>query len=395
MWNISALTALAIVLVPLCTALNLGTRQVWYSSYIGLVFFIYLGCSLIIARLNKWLALLTVCCLLSSFFVMHLAPRSMLILNQVYLGCLVAYAISRVKRFNRTTICIGIFVSVMVQYSWLIVQAWNADPIFNSLLIKGQDEMVAFFGSKDQMGSFFAITAPVMFMVHPLLVALCVAGVILSKSAFAFMGLLAGCSIAAWYRSSKVFSVFVFFILCCAVCYFAKVDKIGKADFTTRLSVWSEATGAVYNGSLPIEKDGKHIIIQTNPVYGYGFSSFLNVFPYVISKDNSFNYVDEKFTHAHNDYIEILFELGWIGFSVLIILLGTFVWGFITSKKTIELAVYFGAIVAYLCNAMGNFVTHIATSGMLIVVLYGLYESTRRELKHGKDAKLVEGQKNI
>jgi hypothetical protein len=376
--------------VPLCAGLNFGTRNIWYSSYIGFIFFIYLGCSLIISRLNKWLALFTVCCLLSSFFVVNLAPRAMLLLNQVYLGCLVAYVISKFKRQHRVTVIAGIVISILIQYAWVVLQSWNIDPLFNSLIHGGKDEAVAFFGAKDQMGAFFAITGPVLFYVHPFLSLLCLAAVILSKSSFAFISLLAGCSIAAWYRSQRIFSLFIFFMLCCAVGYFGQIEKLNRYDFSTRFSVWSEASRAVYNGNLSINKNGKRIVMNTNPAYGYGFASFLNVFPYVESRNNSFNYADEKFTHAHNDYIEVLFELGWIGFSVLVILVITFLWGFITSKKTLELAVYFGAIVAYLCNAMGNFVTHIATSGMLLVALYGLYESTRRELKHGQDAKLVE-----
>ena len=89
------------------------------------------------------------------------------------------------------------------------------------------------------------------------------------------------------------------------------------------------------------------------------------------------------FTHAHNDYIEALFELGYIGFSLLVLIILNFFWGFIRMVKDRELVMLFACVLAYLICIVGVFASHIAVSGMWFVLFFGLYLSKRREILNG------------
>jgi O-antigen ligase len=71
--------------------------------------------------------------------------------------------------------------------------------------------------------------------------------------------------------------------------------RIGKD--TTRLDIWRE--------SLTIIKD--------HP-FGIGLAAFKQVFPVY----NVSNFTDVRFIYLHNDYLQLLVETGWIGFSALV-----------------------------------------------------------------------------
>ena len=124
--------------------------------------------------------------------------------------------------------------------------------------------------------------------------------------------------------------------------------------------------------------------ISTNPLWGYGFGNFLVYFPFIPQQQN-FNYINEKFTHAHNDLIETpVFELGVIGLISLLLLFINFFREFIVHKKNKELIMIFTCILAYLLNALGNFLSQIAVSGMLLMIFYGMFKGIIKE--NGKTA---------
>ena len=114
---------------------------------------------------------------------------------------------------------------------------------------------------------------------------------------------------------------------------------------------------------------------------GFGFGNFIRIFPYVPQNlvGDNFNYVDEKFTHAHNDFVEAFFELGYLGLICMTGLIGTFLWK-VRRIHDRETALYFSCVCAWLLNATGNFLSQLACSGMLLILYYGMFRgSMRRE----------------
>ncbi len=376
------LTIGAVILIPLSGVIPLPGTAVWNSQYVGLLFFLFLAISVFLWDFNKWLSILVGYCFLSAFFVTGMSSRAMVLLTQLSLCCLASYGVSKFNAKHRKYVLIAILALVLIQFSWLIMQAYDLDPIFKSKFAGRVNEMVGFSGSPDQMGTFFALTLPVALRFFPPLALLSIVGLIISKSSFAFVaGIISGL-FYLYFIKKKLFVVSIAIVSILGAVFFLKVDRLHAADFGTRFSVWRHAIKSVAQGKIKIIKNGKALEVVTDPLYGYGFGNFEKIFPYVPEKltGHKFNYANEKFTHAHNDFVELHFELGHLGFGVFLLLLFGIMIDFIRAKKTKEVILYSSCLLAYLLNAQGNFLSHIAVSGMFLVLYFGMfYGSIRRK----------------
>jgi len=384
------LIILAIFIVPLSSMIPLRGQPIWYGQYLGLLFFLFLGMSVVLWQFNRWLSILTLLCLCSTF-ITRMSPRSIVLLFQLDLACLASYGISRFGREHRKIILWTIIGLMFLQGLWLALQAnnipikietehINTDLTFISKLRPGQKELVGFSGSPDQIGTFFALTLPITLHTFWPLVFLSLAGLVVSKSSFAAVaGIISGLIYLFFIKKWFVVSL-VLCILFSGV-FFLKVDKLKSADFQTRFRVWEHSIKTTLEGKIRIEIDDRKLQIETNPWVGFGFGNFLRLFPYVPAKivDNKFNYRNEKFTHAHNDFIEAFFELGYLGLICMIGLVGNFIRKFWRIKYDNEAVLYFSCISVYLLNSLGNFCSQLAVSGLLIAVFYGLYKGVMRE----------------
>ena len=283
-------------------------------------------------------------------------------------------------------------ITTLLQCLWLALQSLNVpviikignlriDATFKSLLDSSKKEMVGFSGSKDQLGTFFALTSPLLLYFHPLLIFFSIIGVFISKSSFAFVSMILSSMIYLFFISKRLFAVFLIVSSIISILFFLKVDKLKPADFITRFNVWRYAIKSTIKGEIDIERDGRSYIITTNPIFGYGFGRFLTIFPFVPQKDRVFNFINEKFTHAHNDPVEYYFELGYMGLISMILLVGYFVYQFVIANKSKEVVLYFTSIISYLLNASGNFISQITVSGMFLVLFYGMFKGVLRETK--------------
>jgi len=208
-------------------------------------------------------------------------------------------------------------------------------------------------------------------------------GLLLSKSSFAVVSAGIAGLIYTWFVSRKMAIIFILIALIIIPIFFTKFEKLGVWDFGTRLGVWRYGIKSTIKGRIILEKDNKMIQLGANPVFGYGFGSWLRFFPYVPQQNDppfSFNYADEKFTHAHNDFVELFFELGYLGLISMFLLMGDFIKKFIKAHKDKEMVLYFSCLIAYLLNSMGNFLSQLAVSGMFLIIFYGFYEGRKREL---------------
>lgn len=378
-----------ILIVPLCSAVKVPGQKVWMGQYIALVFFLFGGISVFLWHYNKFLSIFTGVCLLSTFFVAGLTNGSVLLLLQLDLLCLLSYGVSKFNKTHRKYIRWSILALVLFQFFWLCLQKFHLDPIFYLKGNRALDDMVAFAGSPDHMGSFFAITSPIMIGINPLLSILSFTAIAFSKSSFAFVSAVIACLIYVSYMYKHLMPFFLAFIVIAGIIFFVKFEKLSQADFGIRFKVWKHATDITIKGKTRITKNGKTGTIQCNPIFGYGFGNFNQIFPFIPqydTPDNEINCNTEKFDHAHNDYVEtFIFELGYIGVLVGLLLIGHFFWGFAVASKTAELVLYFSSVLAYLLNATGNFVSHIAPSGMLLAVFYGLYMGTKKEIYGTQD----------
>jgi O-antigen ligase len=160
-----------------------------------------------------------------------------------------------------------------------------------------------------------------------------------------------------------------------------KFEKLSKEMFLVRLRPWKVAVRSVLKGNITIwqklDKPETLRVLNCNPLFGYGFGNFAMVFPHY-PPNPGFN-TGEKFSHAHNDYIEALFDLGIIGVVFLLLLLGSLLQRFRRVVKNKEFVVISLCLLGYLLGAFVYFSSHMPVSGMLLMIFYGLFESIRRE----------------
>ena len=214
------LIILAIFIIPLSSVIPLRGQPIWYGQYLGLLFFLFLSVSVVLWQFNRWLSVFTLLCLYSTFFVTSMSPRSIVLLFQLDLACLASYGISRFGKKHRQIIIKAIVGLMLLQGLWIALQANNipikiktdtfeTDLTFVSRLRPGQKEMVGFSGSPDQIGAFFALTLPIALYVFPPLVLLSLAGLVVSKSSFAFVAAILSGLIYFFYTNKKVFKMVV------------------------------------------------------------------------------------------------------------------------------------------------------------------------------------------
>ena len=377
MKDITKILFIPVVLLSALIPVRLG--GVWHAQLVGLLFITFFFISSYIYNFNKELSIFSIICLLSTFFISKFDARAIVILMQLYFGIVVSYFISFSNLKTRNYINIAILSLVVLQIFWLMLQTYNIDPVFKSLANSKLDETVGLSAAKDQMGTFFALTMPVSLSFHPLLGLLNVAGCFISKSSFALVSAILSGLLYFYYTNRKLFKIVFISAVIIGIIFFSRFDKLRIADFKTRINVSRYALSSVLEGHIDVGTTDNLRRVFCNPLFGFGFGRFLSIFPYV-PQQVGFNYANEKFTHAHNDYVELIFELGMTGLLFLLLLISNFIESFVKIGKDKELVLYFSVIAAYLLNASGNFLSHIAVSGAILMIYYGLYEARRREL---------------
>lgn len=349
----------------------------------GLFIMMFLGINLVMWDFNRLLSLFMGVCLFSSIFVSKFHPGAMGLLVPIYLGCLASYGISRFNSSHRKWIIGALGGFVIMQAVWLILQYYNIDPFFYSLKDPSKDAMMGFCGQSGQLGTFFGITLPIMAYIHPGLVLVSLIGLAVAKSSFGFVSAVVSGLIYFFFTSKTFFVVFLAVCIIGSAVFFMKFETVKIADFGTRLAVWNHAKKVMAEGKIYPVKNGIKYELKTNPWWGYGLGNWKRIFPYLPEQVSwrgfHFNYRDEKFTHAHNDYIETYFDLGRIGLISLFLLISRFLFGFCVAIKDKELVLLFSCLVSYLLCATGNFISYIPISGMLLILCYGMYRGALKE----------------
>ncbi len=383
-----------IIAIPISSIIPMKGQAIWFPQYVAMLFMLFAGISLLLWNFNKYLSIFTFIVLISAFFNTGLKPRAIMCLLQFDLCCLAAYGISKFNQQQRKYILYSILSLVVIYSIWILLQSYNKDPFFSSTLAQGKDELVGFSGAKDQLGTFFALTMPVMAFLNPAFLTLSFMGLLISKSSFAIVSAISGLGLYYFCVSKRIFYISLLGIAMILIIFFRFVDPPIYQDFEIRLNVWKCAVVSTIKGELTVTTgvvrqdtrngvfstvEGETTPIKFSPIIGMGLGSWISSFPYV--KAVNFNYYDEKFTHAHNDFVEMFLELGWLGLISLVLLMMNMAIRFLKAVKTRELVLFASCILVYALNASGNFLSHLAVSGMLLTVFYGCFEGVLRDGK--------------
>lgn len=382
------LTLLGMFLIPTVGVIPLQGTDLWYVQYLGMFSVFCIGIALYIWGINKYLAIFNLMCWASFIFVTNQHPRSFLCLMQVMLASLAICVISKFSEKQRKAVLNAMVVFIVVQCIYIVVQHLNLDPFFKTIKNPALDEAVGLSGSRNQIGVFFASTAPLMLSSIPILLPFFVLGLFLSATtsawaAFAFSVL----TFLLLTRRFRAVILFIIFLLAGSLMFFNRYEHLNNRILIERGELFKQTISSVAAGKIFIERvdnsTGENVktVITCNPWLGFGLGNFIRVSPNAqisffrkLNGDKPVASIPQhRYEHAHNDYAEVFFELGKLGFISLMLIVFDFFFKFFAARKTEILIVLFCCIIGQMICAFGVYTVHTAVSAMLLIVFYGLF----------------------
>jgi O-antigen ligase len=136
-------------------------------------------------------------------------------------------------------------------------------------------------------------------------------------------------------------------------------------------------------------------IVQDFPVFGTGLGTFNNIYPRYQTK-----YPQLLFDHAHNDYIEILTDTGFVGFiivaGIVITFFSTVIRRWRIRHNTFAQCIGIGGIsscVAIAVHSFTDFNLHIPANALLLTVIaaitYAAVYNVKERKAHSAESKIV------
>lgn len=310
---------------------------------------------------------------------------------------LASYFISTQKKWFWDLIFRCVIGLVVIQTIYLILQYLNLDPVFDMVGFEGKnvDSTVGLSASPNQIGVFFANTSPLLYFVHPLFYVISLFGIMMSKTTSALIGSVIGVfSYIYLTKNVRQFFMFAVMLIVGASIFFGKFENINDRIIGERVRLWEHTISQVIDGEAHVERYGERLTITTNLLNGYGLGNFIRISPYtqepVIMTEEVKAHVrlhgdgakpQHVYGHAHNDLVEIFFELGLIGLVIWLL------WAYdlyirVTSLKLNKyILIPACCLTAHFVTGLGVFSVHTAVSGMLVVLMYGVLEGG---LKNGQ-----------
>ena len=280
--------------------------------------------------------------------------------------------ISSLNEHYRWLVLKALIALVILQGILVVLQYFNLDPLFNSLKNPGVDLPFGFSGSPNQSGVFFGTTLPLVAGLFPLALPLSLFGLLCAKTTSAWIGAMAGIALMSPKRTRKYMFML---IVVASILFFARFETVSDGALKERELLYRSTLKASMTGVLPIKFKDKIKLVKWNPFFGAGLGSFKRLSPHNQSLwiDRPNARVSHRYMKAHNDYLQIFFENGWLGITTVCMFLLIGLYRYIQAKKTKMLMIVSSCLVVQLISSLGIFTVHTATSGMLLVIFTGLF----------------------
>lgn len=167
-------------------------------------------------------------------------------------------------------------------------------------------------------------------------------------------------------------------ILTIAVFIILVIAWLGATPVVERiLSIKAEISSRYFGGRLPIWQ-GTIGIIKDNFIFGTG----LGTFNYIFSKYQPLEIINKHYTYAHSDILELLSEVGIIGFSLTVVCgLWTVVYLFRRFRERHNPWVVgtsicvFGSLASIFIHSFTDFNLHIPAIAVLLAIILALFVS--------------------
>jgi len=184
-------------------------------------------------------------------------------------------------------------------------------------------------------------------------------------------------------------------ILVIAVFIILIIAWLGATPVVERiLSFKAEIASRYFGGRLPIWQ-GTLGIIRNYPIFGTGLGTFNYIFP----KYQPVGIVAKHYTYAHSDFLELLSEIGMIGFSLFVIC-GLWSVAYLFRRYSrrhdpwvtgMSICV-FGSLASIFIHSFTDFNLHIPANAVLLSVILALFVSILQVDNHSPEVAHVQAQ---
>lgn len=366
------LIILSIFLIPISSIISIKGTCVWFPQLLALQLIGGICFASMFWKTNKFIALLISYLFFSYIFITSAAPRPMMCL---LIGCLAASVIvvsSKIKDLKWVYIAMTIMAVLSIAYS--LVQYFGKDPIFVQIG-QGKEDVVSFMGSKNQLGIYSVANAFWATWLLPL----SIVPIFLTKCNSALIGLLGGSTVYSYFTFGKKYTLIGLAAMAILLIPWWHFCHKTGTEINERLSIWKLSVSQLVNGKIEdCSVEGQRQTIITNPMFGFGISNFFAYSPMSQYKiwgldRTDTNKIQHFYEHAHNDLVEALYELGYVGFTIVILCIISVVMVFVKSFKTSGVVITFSSLVAQSVSSLSVYVFHAPVSLFVFCLTLGLF----------------------
>ena len=320
--------------------------------------------------------------------------------QNIFLGIMLFSVMRRYFKYFRAEIELKPIAWLVILTSfWMLLQLLRIDPLFNPAPNPTTDgplgpvDFVGVFGLKAINAMFLAIALPFIACINVFIAPLLFIPMYLSQSGAAIAAGAVGYLFYLFFMHKKLFKIMTPIILIAAIGFvLAKDFKDAPHMYTARFGIWH--AGVKYGMQRPMGygPDSWRNITKHKDFIFMGGQDQKPAIAFHIEGDNyQFNYyspdssqtipTEERppmvnhWDNAHNEYIQLFFEYGFLGLFLLGGLVREIYTRFRFAIKSKELVFLTATLVVIMVVSLGQFPFHLARIGFLIPVLMGAFYS--------------------
>ena len=270
-----------------------------------------------------------------------------------------------------------ICIMALVQTGYVFLQMKGWAPFMVSLT--GKRELVGFMGSANMLGAFLAFCVPAFFrkrwvyclsiVLLPLVLLISTKGAVISLMA----GVMFWLYNQNWSWRKKIWLTLLPLYLLGFILSRTPPETLTNNDrYQEYRKIFYTSNYLVCSNRYAYISDYPNI---TGSAFGYGLGSFGQLYPAIRVRQWGINEDGKIYYQAHNEYLEVKFEMGWIG----IVIIGFYIFEIYRRKRNLILK---SAITVILVNCLINFPLHIPPLAFLIVTYLAMRE--KKEVKYNE-----------
>lgn len=247
-----------------------------------------------------------------------------------------------------------------------LLQVIQHDPLYQHInpVIMPDSDPIGFMRLKATLGIFAAVLSPLLFILSPWLSIISLPLLYYSESSVAVGAFVITTMFLLSYRMKKVFFLLLLSLLCAAGAYYIFFIDMPSGQFASRLFIW--------------EHTFSHAL-KTSPFFGVGVGKFAAFAP--LMKQGGGNPEPLMWIWAHNEFLQVFFELGIAGLTIL----GLYISGlwnkFRLYSENREIQSLFACFLAILLVSFFHFPFHLGKLAPMCIVLMALLHAKFVEVR--------------